>query len=111
MEEKNEKVIYIIFYSKRNKVTKVEESIFIPEKTKEEKKKWPLITALIVTLVILVVSTINWTNAFQITFFSDILEKVKILAEDNDRSLSQYINLVLKEHLKKDSIKKDRRKY
>ena len=72
-------VIYIIFYSKRNKVTKVEESIFIPEKTKEEKKKWPLITALIVTLVILVVSTINWTNAFQITFFSDILEKVKSL--------------------------------
>jgi len=46
-----------------------------------------------------------------ITIDEDILEKVKILAEDNDRSLSQYINLVLKEHLKKDSIKKDRRKY
>ncbi len=30
----------------------------------------------------------------------DIIEKVKILAEDCDRSFSQYINLVLKEHLK-----------
>jgi len=57
----------------------VEESIFIPEKAKEEKKRWPLVTALVITLVILVVSTINWSNAFKITFFSDILEKVKAL--------------------------------
>ena len=36
-----------------------------------------------------------------ITIDEDILEKIKKLAENNDRSLSQYINLVLKEHLKK----------
>ncbi len=36
-----------------------------------------------------------------ITVDEDILEKIKKLAEDNDRSLSQYINLVLKAHLKK----------
>lgn len=35
-----------------------------------------------------------------ITIDEDILEKVKVLAEDNDRSLSQYINLVLKKYLK-----------
>lgn len=35
-----------------------------------------------------------------ITIDSDILEKIKVLAEDDDRSLSQYINLILKEHLK-----------
>ena len=34
-----------------------------------------------------------------ITIDEDILEKVKILAEDCDRSVSQYINLVLKKHL------------
>lgn len=34
-----------------------------------------------------------------ITIDSDTLEKVKILAENNDRSLSQYINIVLKEHI------------
>lgn len=37
-----------------------------------------------------------------ITIDWDVLEKVKEKAEEDDRSLSQYINLVLKEHLKKD---------
>ena len=36
-----------------------------------------------------------------ITIDNDILEKIKIEAEDDDRSLSQYINIILKEHLKK----------
>ena len=35
-----------------------------------------------------------------ITVDSDLLEKIKIIAENDDRSLSQYINIVLKEHLK-----------
>ena len=34
-----------------------------------------------------------------ITVDSDILEKLKYEAERDDRSLSQYINLVLKQHL------------
>ena len=36
-----------------------------------------------------------------ITVDSDILEKLKVEAENDDRSLSQFINLILKEHLKK----------
>ena len=35
-----------------------------------------------------------------ITIDSDILLKLKEQAEYDDRSLSQYINLVLKQHLK-----------
>ena len=35
-----------------------------------------------------------------ITIDWDILEKLKQLAEDDDRSLSQYINIVLKNHKK-----------
>lgn len=31
----------------------------------------------------------------------DVLEKVREEAEKDDRSLSQYINIVLKEHIKK----------
>ncbi|MGN0403589.1 MAG: toxin-antitoxin system protein [Bariatricus sp.] len=34
-----------------------------------------------------------------ITLDSDIITKVKVLAENDDRSFSQYINLVLKEHI------------
>ena len=36
-----------------------------------------------------------------ITIDNDILEQIKARAEQDDRSLSQYINIVLKEHLKK----------
>lgn len=34
-----------------------------------------------------------------ITIDSDVLEKAKLAAEADDRSLSQFINLVLKKHL------------
>lgn len=34
-----------------------------------------------------------------ITLDEDIIQKLRVLAEDCDRSLSQYINLALKEHL------------
>lgn len=33
-----------------------------------------------------------------ITIDSDILAKLRKLAEEDDRSLSQYINLILKQH-------------
>ncbi|MBE5816410.1 MAG: TraY domain-containing protein [Clostridiales bacterium] len=35
-----------------------------------------------------------------ITIDSDILEKLKEMAEYDDRSLSQYINIILKQHIK-----------
>ena len=35
-----------------------------------------------------------------ITLDSDIVEMLKTLAEEDDRSLSQYINLILKEYIK-----------
>ena len=41
-----------------------------------------------------------------ITIDNDILAKLKEKAEYDDRSLSQYINLVLKQHLKELDNKK-----
>ena len=35
-----------------------------------------------------------------ITLDEDVIKNLKTLAEECDRSLSQYINLILKEHLK-----------
>lgn len=35
-----------------------------------------------------------------ITIDGDLLEKLKVHAEEDDRSLSQYINMVLKEYMK-----------
>lgn len=36
-----------------------------------------------------------------ISLDGNIIEKIKILAEECDRSVLQYINLVLKEHINK----------
>ncbi len=35
-----------------------------------------------------------------ITLDSDLIEKVKELAEEDDRSFSQYINLIIRNYLK-----------
>ena len=40
-----------------------------------------------------------------ITIDGDLLEKIRNAAEKDDRSLSQYINLVLKDHVNKLSSK------
>ena len=43
-----------------------------------------------------------------ITIDEDVLKTVKHLAEECDRSLSQYINIVLKEHIKKNDANSDK---
>lgn len=35
-----------------------------------------------------------------ITLDEDVYEKAKLLAEEDDRSLSSYINLLLREHIR-----------
>ena len=40
-------------------------------------------------------------QSVSITLDNSVLERVKILAEEEDRSLSSYINLVLKAHLER----------
>ncbi len=36
-----------------------------------------------------------------VSLYEDIIAEIKELAENDDRSFSQYINLVLKEHIAK----------
>ena len=38
-------------------------------------------------------------NKVSITLDEDVIDRIKQLAEEDDRSFSQYINMVLKEHL------------
>ena len=39
-------------------------------------------------------------NKVSITLDADIIDRIKELAEEDDRSFRQYINLVLREHIK-----------
>ena len=40
-------------------------------------------------------------NRVSLTLDEDIIEKIKQLAENDDTSFSQYVNMVIKEHLSK----------
>lgn len=40
-------------------------------------------------------------NKVSITLDTDVIEEIKELAEKDDRSFSQYVNLILKEYLKR----------
>lgn len=42
-----------------------------------------------------------------LTIDDPVLEAIKLLAEENDRSVSSYINLVLRKHLKELDQKKE----
>lgn len=44
-----------------------------------------------------------------ITLDTEIIDAVKYLAEQDDRSFSQYINLVLKKHLEKCDLSKHKK--
>ena len=44
-------------------------------------------------------------DKISITIDNDLLAKIREIAEADDRSLSQYINLVLKKHLEKEEEK------
>ena len=39
-------------------------------------------------------------NKVSITLDADIIDRIKELSEEDDRSFSKYINLVLREHIK-----------
>lgn len=42
-----------------------------------------------------------------ITLDSDIIDQLKKLAEKDDRSFSQYVNMILKEYLSQENKKKE----
>ena len=43
-----------------------------------------------------------------ITLDDDLIQKIKVLAEEDDRSFSQYINMVLKDQVSRSEKSKER---
>lgn len=48
-------------------------------------------------------------SKISITLDDDLIEKLRILAEEDDRSLSQYINLIAREHVRRKEKEKQER--
>ncbi len=62
----------------KSEKVKVEENIFVPKKVKADGvKTWPLKLILWISFIILVVSTINWSAAFKINFFDNLVKDME----------------------------------
>jgi len=75
-------VVYILFtlsYAKKhkNKVENVDESIpFLGEKKQVKRASWPICVAFSFILIIMLLSTTQWTSVFNVDFFKNLHELV-----------------------------------
>ena len=71
-------IVGIVLHAKKVEKDKdVQESFLVPEKVKEKSVKvWPLATILIVFLLVIILGSVNWSDAFGITFFTTLLENI-----------------------------------
>ena len=85
-------IVNIILHNRKQEREKnVEEGFLIPAKVKEKSAKvWPLAVMLIVFILVVILSTIDWSGAFNITFFDTLHEN--ILAS---KVLSKYVVLTV----------------
>ena len=85
-------ILNVILHAKKvEKVKDVEESFLVPSKAGiGQVKVWPLATILILFVLTIIVSTVDWSGAFGITFFSDLLENIF-----KGRVLSKYVVLTV----------------
>ena len=85
-------IVNIILHARKvEKVKDVEESFLVPSKVKEKSVKvWPLATLLIVFLLVIILGTVNWSGAFGITFFSNLLDNIF-----KGEVLSKYVVLTI----------------
>ena len=72
-------VVNIVLHARKKEVKEnVEESFLVPKKvTSKSIKVWPLITILLVLVIVMVLAAIDWTGAFNLSFFSDALTTFK----------------------------------
>ena len=85
-------ILNVIRHVKKTEDSKnPEESFLLPEKVKGDKPKvWPLVLILSVFILVMIVSTVDWTGAFGITFFDNLHSSVM-----EGRVLSRYVVLVV----------------
>ena len=72
-------------------------------------RKWKKISTWMAAWVMAVVFAVSgaqtafaatsYVNSVSITLDEDVIEKIRLFAEETDRSFSQYINLLLRKHI------------
>ena len=72
-------ILNIVHYAKKHVVKEnVEEGFLVPAKVTGKKYKiWPLVVIFIIFAVVMTLAAIDWSNAFNVTFFDDALKTIK----------------------------------
>lgn len=85
-------IVNIILHAKKiEKTSVVSESFLVPSKVKEKSVKvWPLATLLIALILVMIVSIVNWSDAFGISFFNDLHTSISA-----GNVLSRYVVLTI----------------
>ena len=85
-------ILNIIHYAKKHEVKEnIEEGFLVPSKVVGKKAKvWPLVVIFIAFIVVMTIASIDWSGAFNITFFDSALTTIKSWPV-----LSKYIVLVV----------------
>ena len=72
-------ILFVILYAKKKSVKEdVEEGFLVPKKVtgKNMPKVWPLVVIFVVATIIYILAGIDWTGAFNVSFFNDALTKI-----------------------------------
>lgn len=85
-------IVNVILRARKSETKEVvEESFLVPKKVVGKKPKvWPLVTILTIGAVVMLLASIDWSGAFNVTFFDEALTKVLAWP-----ILSKYIILVV----------------
>ena len=67
-------IVNTLLYAKKHKIDEPRKGFLYPETTNPKAKSWPIVLVLDVVLVLMILSHISWSSAFEITFFDDFLK-------------------------------------
>jgi len=72
-------IVNIILKAKKSEINEtIEESFLVPKKvTGKSVKVWPLVTIVVIGIIVMVLGAIDWSGAFKIVFFDDLLTTIK----------------------------------
>jgi len=88
-------IAYTIFYAKKHKDSKdVDNKTLLPAVSGSKKAKvWPLYVTMGLTIVILVLGFISWSESFSITWFEDLHTKIGEITLSDDAIISKVLGL------------------
>ena len=69
-------IVNTLLYARKHRINSPRKGFLYPETTNEKAKTWPITFVFDAVLVVMILSFVSWTSAFEITFFEDLLTNI-----------------------------------